>query len=500
MNNQNLFPLRMLGFGFYWAWLFLTCVSPSLIIEQKSVAGLPFELMELLFRLFFIALILFVSKLLSDDVMRRLLFVISLACGLLSSALALLGAAHLTLMAVVLLGATDACMFMLWICFFGNNRIGEIAIYLASSYALGAAVSLLISALNQPAALICALLLPILSCATYGLSFKNYQTDESEDMHKHVLNEPFPFKLFPFIGRLCMALCCYALVFGMTTSTIVSNGLESYLVGPFVEAPCCAVVGLALAMAFQHLNDIQPIYRVYRIVPLILGLGLVSLLFENPLPTTIACFLITTAYLAFEILALNDLCNEVKLRGISAIKVFGGARTMITLGMLAGWILGSLSQSVSTMISPYLFTTAIGVPLTIVASTLIFTEKEVFAVRSATDERQNIEDMETIPSSSVIQEADTLQDQIIESFGETWSLSNREMEVLPLLLGGKTATYISEKLFIAPGTTKTHIYNIYRKMDIHSKMEMFDMFEEYRAHVLHEREQNIKKQDSKDNL
>lgn len=58
------------------------------------------------------------------------------------------------------------------------------------------------------------------------------------------------------------------------------------------------------------------------------------------------------------------------------------------------------------------------------------------------------------------------------------------MEVLPLLLSGKTATYISEKLFIARGTTKTHIYNIYRKMGIHSKMEMFDMFEEYRAKTL----------------
>lgn len=500
MSDQELFPLRMLGFGFYWAWLFLTCVSPSLITEQESVAGLPFELMELSFRLLFITLILIASELLTGDVIRKLLLTISLACGLLSSALVLLGVAQLALVAAALLGATDACMFMLWICFFGNNRIGEIAIYLASSYALGAAVSLLISALTQPVALICALLLPILSCATYGLSFKNYRTDEPEDMHEHVLNEPFPFKLFPFIGRLCIALCCYALVFGMTTSTIVSHGLESYLVGPFVEAPCCVVVGLALAIAFQRLKDIQPIYRVYRIVPLVLGLGLVSLLFGYPLPTTIACFLIMTAYLAFEILALNDLCNEVKLRGISAIKVFGGARAMITLGMLAGWILGSLSQSISTMISPYLFAVAIGVPLIIVASTLVFTEKEVFAVRSATDERQNIEDMATIPSSSVIQEADTLQDQIIGSFGEKWALSNRELEVLPLLLSGKTATYISEKLFIAPGTTKTHIYNIYRKMDIHSKMEMFDMFEEYRSQVLHENAKGIRRRDAKGSL
>ncbi|MCI9628771.1 MAG: helix-turn-helix transcriptional regulator [Eggerthellaceae bacterium] len=484
MTSQNLFPLRMLGFGFYWAWLFLTCVSPSLILEQESVIGLPFESTELIFRLIFIAIILLASKKLSNDLSRKILFVISLACGLLSSALAITGITQLAIITVILLGATDACMFMLWMCFFGNNRIGEVAIYLASSYALGAAVSLLISALNPPIALACAFLLPVLSCVTYALSYKHCKIDESEEIHEHISKEPYPFKLFPFIGRICWALCLYALVFGMTTSTIVSNGLDSFLVGPFVETPCCIIVGLSLTLAFRCLKDIQPIYRVYKFVPLFLSLGLASLLFEDALSTTIACFLVMAAYLAFEILALNDLCNEVKLRGLSAIKIFGRARAMITLGMLAGWLLGSLSQLLSEAISPLLFTAAICMPLVIIASTLVFTEKEIFAVRAATDERKNIEGADEIPSSSVLHEADSLQDRIIESFGAEWSLSNREMEVLPLLLSGKTATYISEKLFIARGTTKTHIYNIYRKMGIHSKMEMFDMFEEYRAKTL----------------
>lgn len=84
MNNQNMFPLRMLGFGFYWAWLFLTCVSPSLILDQEPVLGLPFEAAELVFRLIFIGAILIVSKKASSDFVRRLLFVLSLACGLLS--------------------------------------------------------------------------------------------------------------------------------------------------------------------------------------------------------------------------------------------------------------------------------------------------------------------------------------------------------------------------------------------------------------------------------
>ena len=181
----------MLGFGFYWAWLFLTCVSPSLILEQESVIGLPFESTELIFRLIFIAIILLASKKLSNDLSRKILFVISLACGLLSSALAITGITQLAIITVILLGATDACMFMLWMCFFGNNRIGEVAIYLASSYALGAAVSLLISALNPPIALVCAFLLLVLSCVTYTLSYKHCKIDESEEIHEHISKDPF---------------------------------------------------------------------------------------------------------------------------------------------------------------------------------------------------------------------------------------------------------------------------------------------------------------------
>ncbi len=93
--------------------------------------GLPFEAAELVFRLIFIGAILIVSKKASNDFVRRLLFVLSLACGLLSSILVVVGPAELSVVTVILLGMTDACMFMLWMCFFGNNHIGETAIYLA---------------------------------------------------------------------------------------------------------------------------------------------------------------------------------------------------------------------------------------------------------------------------------------------------------------------------------------------------------------------------------
>lgn len=483
MNEHDLFPLRMLGFGFYWAWLFLVCVSPSLLLEQETVMGLSLEFTELFFRLIFIAIILFVAKRLSNDIIRRTLFIASLACGLMSSALAISGLSGLSIVTAVLLGAADACMFILWMCFFGNNRIGEVALYVALSYAFGAIVSIFVSALVSPLAFGCVLVLPVLSCGAFYLSYKHYRVDTSSEIFEYVSKDPFPFRLFPYVGRISVALCLYALVFGMLTSTIVSNSIDSYLLGPFIEAPCCLGVGAMLAIAFVRLKDIQSVYRLYRLVPFAMSVGLVALLLNNAYSTTFACFVVMSAYLVFEILALNDLCNKVKLQGLSAVSVLGVARAAITFGMLCGWALGLLSYFISSVVYPFVFEVAISVPLIVVASTLIFTEKEIFAARSATDERKSIEEVQSSdysPHMNVLEEASTIQSEIIEAFGKECGLSRREMEVLPLLLSGKTSSYISEKLYVAPGTVKTHIYNIYRKMGIHSKMEMFDLFELYR--------------------
>ena len=58
MKTETLFPIRMLGFGFYWAWLFLVGVSPTPVLEGASQLVYPLEAMELLFRLAGIALII----------------------------------------------------------------------------------------------------------------------------------------------------------------------------------------------------------------------------------------------------------------------------------------------------------------------------------------------------------------------------------------------------------------------------------------------------------
>lgn len=50
-------------------------------------------------------------------------------------------------------------------------------------------------------------------------------------------------------------------------------------------------------------------------------------------------------------------------------------------------------------------------------------------------------------------------------------LTKRETEILQLIAEGKTYTQISEELFISKETSKTHIKNIYSKLQVNSKSE-----------------------------
>jgi len=51
------------------------------------------------------------------------------------------------------------------------------------------------------------------------------------------------------------------------------------------------------------------------------------------------------------------------------------------------------------------------------------------------------------------------------------SLSKREVEVLEQLSKGLSYTAIADNLFLSPGTVRKHIENIYKKLQVHSKIE-----------------------------
>lgn len=54
---------------------------------------------------------------------------------------------------------------------------------------------------------------------------------------------------------------------------------------------------------------------------------------------------------------------------------------------------------------------------------------------------------------------------------EEIKLSSREIDVLEQLSKGLSYTLIAENLFLSPSTVRKHIENIYKKLQVHNKLE-----------------------------
>ena len=50
-------------------------------------------------------------------------------------------------------------------------------------------------------------------------------------------------------------------------------------------------------------------------------------------------------------------------------------------------------------------------------------------------------------------------------------LTKRELDVLRLLAEGLTTPEIANRLYISAGTAKWHTINVYRKLDVHSRVQ-----------------------------
>lgn len=58
----------------------------------------------------------------------------------------------------------------------------------------------------------------------------------------------------------------------------------------------------------------------------------------------------------------------------------------------------------------------------------------------------------------------------IEEVCEQFKLTPREKELIELIYGGKSNKEIADTLFLSESTVKTHIYNIFRKMDVKNRV------------------------------
>lgn len=72
------------------------------------------------------------------------------------------------------------------------------------------------------------------------------------------------------------------------------------------------------------------------------------------------------------------------------------------------------------------------------------------------------------------------QQERLLQLGREYNLSNRELELLPLLFGGKSYQQISKEKFISVSTVKVHKHRIFTKLGIHSDDDLRKILEAHK--------------------
>ncbi|MDR0925325.1 MAG: helix-turn-helix transcriptional regulator [Hungatella sp.] len=77
-----------------------------------------------------------------------------------------------------------------------------------------------------------------------------------------------------------------------------------------------------------------------------------------------------------------------------------------------------------------------------------------------------------------------IEESILYRFSEAYHLTAREREILRVLLMDKTNQEISEDLYISLGTAKTHVHNIFQKIEVVKRPQLLEVYAAYRDEQL----------------
>lgn len=173
--------------------------------------------------------------------------------------------------------------------------------------------------------------------------------------------------------------------------------------------------------------------------------------------------------LGFVTMLVTSLTERIRLIGLSSFYVYGRHGIPFFLAAAAGFLivgLASLSILPSVANEALLCIAILVVEWFLVGSQPWGTTFDHANSKLEKSEKQNTDHLKG--------HRRTWRNKV-DSLARRYGLSVRQQEVLTLLAQGRNAAYIAEQLCITVATAKTHIYNIYLKLGIHTQQDLLKM-------------------------
>ena len=296
------------------------------------------------------------------------------------------------------------------------------------------------------------------------------------------------------VGKLMFSIMTFSLLCRMFDTMNSGEDPLAFLGGSPIFA--LVVVGAAFIAIVAKAGDrFNPTF-IYRLsLPIMVaGYVAIALLFDSH--AAISLLIINVGYEFFDILTWVLFVDASRRRNENALYIFGlGVAFMfcgMALGNAASHIIdalvagGNLQANVVAMAA---------ILCLVVVAFLVLPEGTVAQLsrreghaergegrtgRSGAASEGQAEDSDNASEENghVGATADRLE-RHCAAVARDFGLTPRESEVIVLLAYGRTLAIIARDLHIAQGTARTHIENIYRKLDVHKQQELIDLVENH---------------------
>lgn len=345
-----------------------------------------------------------------------------------------------------------------------------------SSVALNAAIGLLLSIaayvaillLDNPAVLVAATLL---AAAAEGMLCRFAQ----KPLQEEAVLRPLPRRrerlrayLKPSFAKLALIL----VIFGFVDSILRELALSTFNAG---QTPTDSLVGLFLIAIgfvalffFVHLvlEARSPDKGSYSFATLfVVGVSVAFLFFMNASSGIAYQFVCVVVYLLFELHVWTLLAHIARDRHVPPSILYGLGLFFLFVGQFLSPIANGFVASLAQPLQLGSVTEPIILMLALLTAVVLL----------ATGSTRNGSLFDEGSSSRDAVAPDEDRERQVDAIVRTYMLTDREGEIVAMLVKGRSLPKISESLYVTENTTKTHVKNIYRKTGVHSKQELMDL-------------------------
>ena len=489
---------------FFWSWMDLVPFSPLLFASAGVQAG-PLPLMLSLFVGVLALAGLAVSRYAREGILSpRLFFLVSLLCGTFGTLVlfsgALWGQAPLVWLGAILSGLFQGAGIALVGCIAVCQGKTNALIHLAACLPFNIVFVLLGMFLQPMAAVVLCCLLPLLS----ALSYKVYLERGNNAHQIKVVCEDVGSRRSRQCGAssarqvtgLVVLLLLITFAFGLVNSqvqfaqqTTAPNTIASYS-SLFIRA------GIAAWVLYSYIFRARQPFEFLVSAVAVMALGLFALCFApgSSSPLFVGGYILLYAgYALFDLLIWAILVIVHRMSGACwpLQKYVYAAYVLDQFGNFLGTACGA-AMLAGVNISPLLG--CLGAALIVCAFAVLnlragfLRDLHVAVVDKDELDEGDVGDAqprghnearsgETPAVAAVLPDEARIISQDVRLLAARYFLTEREEEVLDLLVAGRSVPYISEKLMVSANTVKTHVRHIYAKLDVHNRQELLDVFD-----------------------